>query len=155
MDVYSLLLAIAATHLADDRFPMRQTASAWLAEQDAGEAHCRAFAGSADPEVSYRAGRALASIWGRRAECVGKRPADQWPWIDSLPLSPVREERISEFLGLAGSMPGKDWANYREATRLLVVSLVAAGHGEEAIGHLLGRMQERCDYWRKHNKYPE
>jgi hypothetical protein len=155
MDGFLVLVALAGMLQADDRFAVREAASAWLVDQDVAEPTLRHFAISSDPEVVYRSHRGLAGIWCRRADHVGKQDA-VYPWIDSLPLDvPDRDELVHGFLSQTGQLPGLDWANYRHATKLMVMGMVAAGQGEGEIGELLAIMQERCKFWEKNKKYPD
>jgi hypothetical protein len=144
--------------LGSEDYATREFASAALcrlgesALADLGRAARR----SDDAEVRRRAADAVASIRASLLErreaavlaALGRSGYAAWPWMDSLPPDvPNRAEVVSEYLGRARAVGlvqyvPPDWPAYREATRLYVRDLLAAGRDEREVVELLRQMVE-------------
>ena len=157
MFAFSFLVATAVANLGNEQFAVRQHASAVLAACGrSAQPWIEAAARSDDPEVAHRADRLLQDYRRQHAKDYVARRCDPWPWLDMLPDDVFvdgknRHELFQtwweESSAVTLSAIAPEWRRFREATKLFVGFLIEQGHGEEEIGELLGRMQEREKEW--------
>ena len=108
---------------------------------------------SDDPEIVVRAKRLRKKLWLETIERYGRMP-----WVDCLPESiselmpeECRVDRyslISYHLAHANRVPpGDDWPQYREATRLLCLSLIHSDVTLERVMLLVVEMNKKEKTW--------
>lgn len=166
MNALSFIILISISALGDERFNVRQGASGLLSvcgrtAQPWLEIACH----SDDPEVSYRASALLCHCRRQQAKEFADKRRDSWPWCDMLPEilddTPLagndKREVVEQWLREVPleTPQTQDWPRYREATRLMVMEMIAQGISEWDVGELLHRMQEREKEWWKLKKERE
>jgi hypothetical protein len=102
-----------------------------------------------DPEIRWRLRAAAASYqWACMVATWDRRG---WPWVDALPDQPWQGLPLPHEEEDQGNA---DWPEYKRATRVWARWQLEAGRSVTDLHMVLIEAEQRCDYWRRHRRYP-